>query len=206
MANPEEASKRMMPETAGSADDLVAKKQKVVVRLGTQEFTNSRQMFETFQGWLQRSFNSSLPIDEVCILLFDRIDGFLMILQLMIFAMLVGCAAVLLDLVKQGHPVPDMLISPGVHSFQVRGTFRCSGSMAFVMVRNDGSKVEFCFRICVNNILPLPEDLKLCFKGRVFACGCVLEGIWGPPVSETKCTRTKKATRRGGACRLGSPW
>ncbi|CAN0915084.1 Protein EMBRYO DEFECTIVE 514 [Linum grandiflorum] len=95
-------------------------------------------------------------------------------------SMSASCVTMLVDLVKQGHPEPDKLIGCGVHSFQVRRKMMCGQFLTFVIVRKDGSKAEFCFKICVNNILPLPDDLKS--GGAV--CECLIEGgMSGPNVS-----------------------
>ncbi|KAJ8772989.1 hypothetical protein K2173_028166 [Erythroxylum novogranatense] len=66
---------------------------------------------------------------------------------------------VLLDLLKKGHPEPDKKIGSGIRAFQVQNhpTFK---SRCFFLIRDDDSFDDFSFRKCVDNILPLPEDMK----------------------------------------------
>ncbi|CAI0448650.1 unnamed protein product, partial [Linum tenue] len=149
--NPEEVVKRAREETgeaesgdAGRIDDVWKKEKRKkdagapgtegVVRLGTMEFTNSREMFQTVKGWMTGSYLNFPVVNRI--------------------------VPSLLDLVKKGHPEPHKMIGCGVDSFRVRNDTMCSHFRTFFIVRKDDSTADFCFRTCVNNILPLPENLK----------------------------------------------
>lgn len=66
----------------------------------------------------------------------------------------------LLDLIKKGHPEPDRKIGKGIQAFQVRfhPLFK---SRCFFVVREDESVDDFSFRKCVDQILCLPDDMKI---------------------------------------------
>lgn len=66
---------------------------------------------------------------------------------------------VLEDLVKKGHAEPTKKIGSGVEAFEIRN-HPVWQSRCFFVRRVDGSIDDFSFRKCVDNILPLPEDLK----------------------------------------------
>lgn len=66
---------------------------------------------------------------------------------------------VLLDLLKKGHAEPDKKIGGGVHAFQVR-THPLYKSRCFFLIREDEAVDDFSFRKCVDQILPLPENMK----------------------------------------------
>lgn len=70
----------------------------------------------------------------------------------------------LLDLLKKGHPEPDKKIGSGVRAFQVRihPQFK---NRCFFIIRADESEDDFSFRKCVNQLLPLTENLQ--FKSEV---------------------------------------
>ncbi|CAI0448646.1 unnamed protein product, partial [Linum tenue] len=168
--NPEEVVKRAREETgeaesgdAGRSDDVWKKEKRKkdagtegVVRLGMMEFTTSREMFQTFKGWMTGSY-LNFPV----VIFWQRI------------------VPSLLDLVKKGHPEPHKMIGCGVDSFRVRNDTMCSHFRTFFIVRKDDSTADFCFRTCVNNILPLPEDLKDQGGGVVAVCACHIEGGMG---------------------------
>jgi hypothetical protein len=67
---------------------------------------------------------------------------------------------VLEGLLKKGHTEPTKKIGPGIEAFEVRNhpVWR---SQCFFVRRVDGSADDFSFRKCVDNILPLPEDMKI---------------------------------------------
>ncbi|XP_050225953.1 protein EMBRYO DEFECTIVE 514 [Mercurialis annua] len=71
---------------------------------------------------------------------------------------------VLLDLLKKGHSDPEKKIGLGIQAFQVRfhPTWK---SRCFFLVRNDDTTDDFSFRKCVDQILPLPEDMKIKYDG-----------------------------------------
>ncbi|CAI0448551.1 unnamed protein product, partial [Linum tenue] len=167
--NPEEVVKRAREETgeaesgdAGRIDDVWKKEKRKkdagapgmegVVRLGTMEFTTSREMFQTVKGWMTGSY-LNFPV--------------------------VNIVPSLLDLVKKGHPEPHKMIGCGVDSFRVRNDTMCSHFRTFFIVRKDDSTADFCFRTCVNNILPLPENLKDQGGGVVAVCACHIAGGMG---------------------------
>lgn len=66
---------------------------------------------------------------------------------------------VLLDLLKKGHAEPDKKIGGGVKAFQVR-THPLYKSRCFFLIREDEVVDDFSFRKCVDQILPLPENMK----------------------------------------------
>ncbi|XP_018826603.1 protein EMBRYO DEFECTIVE 514 [Juglans regia] len=67
---------------------------------------------------------------------------------------------VLIDLLKKGHPEPGTKIGGGINAFQVR-YHPLWKSRCFFFVREDESVDDFSFRKCVDNILPLPEEMKI---------------------------------------------
>ncbi|KAF6148280.1 hypothetical protein GIB67_012055 [Kingdonia uniflora] len=67
---------------------------------------------------------------------------------------------VFLDLVKKGCPEPEKKVGGGIRSFQVRH-HPVWKSRCFFLVRKDDSVDDFSFRKCVDNILSLPEELKI---------------------------------------------
>lgn len=66
----------------------------------------------------------------------------------------------LLELIKKGHTEPDKKIGPGVRAFQIRYHPRFK-SRCFFIIREDDSEDDFSFRKCVNQILPLPENMQI---------------------------------------------
>ncbi|KAJ7978431.1 Protein DCL chloroplastic [Quillaja saponaria] len=66
----------------------------------------------------------------------------------------------LLELLKKGHAEPDNKIGGGIHAFQAR-YHPMWKSRCFFLIRDDKYVDDFSFRKCVDNILPLPEDMKL---------------------------------------------
>ncbi|CAH9140255.1 unnamed protein product [Cuscuta epithymum] len=81
---------------------------------------------------------------------------------------------VLMELLKKGHAEPEKKIGSGVDGFQVRyhPVFK---SRCFFILREDGSTDDFSFRKCVDNILPLPENMATKSKGEHGGGG----GRWG---------------------------
>lgn len=67
---------------------------------------------------------------------------------------------VLVELLKQGHAEPDKKIGAGIQAFQVR-IHPMWKSRCFFLARVDGTSDDFSFRKCVDQILPLPEHLKI---------------------------------------------
>ncbi|KAG6538414.1 protein EMBRYO DEFECTIVE 514-like [Zingiber officinale] len=67
---------------------------------------------------------------------------------------------VMLSLLEKGHPEPAKKIGKGIEAFQVRyhPTWK---NRCFFIVRVDGSADDFSFRKCVDNILPLPDHMKV---------------------------------------------
>lgn len=66
----------------------------------------------------------------------------------------------LLELLKKGHADPDTKIGAGIQAFQVR-YHPMWKSRCFFLVRVDGTSDDFSFRKCVDQILPLPENMKV---------------------------------------------
>ncbi|KAK9748058.1 hypothetical protein RND81_02G032600 [Saponaria officinalis] len=67
---------------------------------------------------------------------------------------------VLLDLIKKGHPEPEKKIGSGINAFEIRYHPKWQ-SRCFFVVRDDKSAEDFSFRKCVDQILPLPENMKM---------------------------------------------
>jgi uncharacterized membrane protein YgcG len=67
---------------------------------------------------------------------------------------------VLEDLLKKGHAEPAKKIGSGIEAFEIRN-HPVWQSRCFFVRRVDGSADDFSFRKCVDNILPLPEDMKI---------------------------------------------
>lgn len=65
----------------------------------------------------------------------------------------------LLELLKKGHAEADRKIGGGIQAFQVR-SHPIWKSRCFFLVRVDGTSDDFSFRKCVDQLLPLPENLK----------------------------------------------
>ncbi|THU69825.1 hypothetical protein C4D60_Mb08t18490 [Musa balbisiana] len=66
---------------------------------------------------------------------------------------------VLHDLLNKGHPEPTKKIGVGIQAFQVR-YHPAWKSRCFFVVRVDETVDDFSFRKCVDNILPLPDNMK----------------------------------------------
>ncbi|CAA0842035.1 Protein of unknown function (DUF3223 [Striga hermonthica] len=66
----------------------------------------------------------------------------------------------LLALLKKGHSDPDRKIGNGIKAFQVRFHPQFK-SRCFFLTREDGSTDDFSFRKCVDQILPLPENMQI---------------------------------------------
>ncbi|KAL4344960.1 hypothetical protein HN51_063020 [Arachis hypogaea] len=64
----------------------------------------------------------------------------------------------LLELVKKGDKHAVRKIGGGVRSFQVRMHPTWMGR-CFFLIREDESVEDFCFRKCVDTILPLPDEM-----------------------------------------------
>ncbi|KAJ0231371.1 Protein EMBRYO DEFECTIVE 514 [Hirschfeldia incana] len=120
-----------------------SKKQKVVgeeekskkgpVKLGPKEFVSSVAMFDYFTKFMH-FWPTDLDVNK-----YEHM--------------------VLLDLIKKGHSEPDKKIGGGIKAFQVR-THPMWKSRCFFLVREDDSADDFSFRKCVDQILPLPENMK----------------------------------------------
>ncbi|PNT78010.1 hypothetical protein BRADI_1g72100v3 [Brachypodium distachyon] len=104
------------------------------VKLGPKEFASSVDMFDYFFALLH-SWTPQLEINK-----YEHM--------------------VLEDLVKKGHAEPSKKIGAGVEAFEIRN-HPVWQSRCFFVRRVDGSSDDFSFRKCVDNILPLPEDLKM---------------------------------------------
>ncbi|CAM0871830.1 unnamed protein product [Alopecurus aequalis] len=108
------------------------------VKLGPKEFASSVDMFDYFFALLH-SWSPQLD--------FNKYE-----------------CMVLEDLLKKGHAEPDKKIGAGIEAFEIRN-HPVWQSRCFFVRRTDGSADDFSFRKCVDNILPLPEDLKISKKG-----------------------------------------
>ncbi|CAI0448553.1 unnamed protein product, partial [Linum tenue] len=187
----EEVVKRAREETgeaesgdAGRIDDVWKKEKRKkdagapgmegVVRLGTMEFTTSREMFQTVKGWMTGSYLNFPVVNQRIV-------------------------PSLLDLVKKGHPEPHKMIGCGVDSFRVRNDTMCSHFRTFFIVRKDDSTADFCFRTCVNNILPLPENLKDQGGGVVAVCACHIAGGMGRLHADRVAEERERLTREQNA-------
>ncbi|CAI0375146.1 unnamed protein product [Linum tenue] len=115
-----------------------------VVSLGSMEFRTSREMFEFFDSLISSWRRNDMVVHK---------DNFPM----------------LLDLVKKGHPEPEKLIGSGFRGFCILDNRYCSRNRTFYLFTKDNA-FQFCFRSCVHNILPLPDDLKEQGSGAVCAC------------------------------------
>ncbi|KAE9609629.1 hypothetical protein Lalb_Chr07g0178061 [Lupinus albus] len=104
------------------------------VKLGFKEFGSSLDMFDYFFNFLH-AWSPFLIVNK-----YEHI--------------------MLLELLKNGHTESDKKIGGGIRSFQVRKhpTWK---SRCFFLIREDGSADDFSFRKCVDNILPLPEEMQL---------------------------------------------
>ncbi|WOL01052.1 high mobility group nucleosome-binding domain-containing protein 5-like [Canna indica] len=115
---------------AGGIDD---DKAPACTTVGPKVFTSSVDMFDYFYKFLH-SWSTNLDINK-----YEHM--------------------VLLDLLKKGNPEPQKKIGVGIQAFQVRfhPTWK---SKCFFLIRVDGTVDDFSFRKCVDNILPLPEQMK----------------------------------------------
>ncbi|KAJ1298465.1 hypothetical protein BS78_01G455700 [Paspalum vaginatum] len=104
------------------------------VKLGPKEFASGVEMFDYFFALLH-SWSPELEFNK-----YEQM--------------------VLEDLLKKGHAEPAKKIGPGIQAFEIRNhpVWR---SRCFFVCRVDGSADDFSFRKCVDNILPLPEDMKI---------------------------------------------
>ncbi|KAJ7956402.1 protein DCL, chloroplastic [Quillaja saponaria] len=147
IANDDSNQKRTREEATESKEDEdgVSKKQKVEksveeekgsgpVSLGPKTFGSAVEMFDYFYKFLHY-WPPNLNVNK-----YEH--------------------TVLLELIKKGHSEPDNKIGGGVHAFQVR-YHPMWKSRCFFLIRDDESVDDFSFRKCVDNILPLPEGMKL---------------------------------------------
>ncbi|OEL28176.1 hypothetical protein BAE44_0010801 [Dichanthelium oligosanthes] len=104
------------------------------VKLGPKEFASAVEMFDYFFALL----HSWAPQLE-----FNKYEQ--MVLE---------------DLLKKGHAEPAKKIGAGIEAFEIRN-HPVWQSRCFFVCRVDGSADDFSFRKCVDNILPLPEDMKI---------------------------------------------
>ncbi|KAL9239517.1 hypothetical protein vseg_013830 [Gypsophila vaccaria] len=139
--------KRVRPETETETESenengVVSKKQKVEelkevvgpVGLGPKTFVTSLEMFNYFYKFLHH-WPLNIPVNK-----YEN-----MVLQ---------------DLIKKGHPEPEKKIGSGISAFEIRYHPKWQNRCIFV-VRDDKSAEDFSFRKCVDQILPLPENMKL---------------------------------------------
>ncbi|KAI5330064.1 hypothetical protein L3X38_029461 [Prunus dulcis] len=145
-------AKRLRDEEGSEGNDAVAKKTKVEkspeeerleklgegkesgrVSLGPKSFGSSVEMFDYFYRLLHY-WPTDLSVNK-----YEHL--------------------VLLDLLKKGHAEPDKKIGGGVQAFQVR-THPLYKSRCFFLIREDEAVDDFSFRKCVDQILPLPENMK----------------------------------------------
>ncbi|XVF50121.1 hypothetical protein PTKIN_Ptkin04bG0069800 [Pterospermum kingtungense] len=152
-ANNEDSNSKRGREEDAEESDEVSKKQKVEksleeerlekrsgssepgpVRLGPKEFRSSVEMFDYF-------FNLLHFWPSHCNL--NKYENM-----------------VLLDLLKKGHREPDKKIGGGIKAFQIRNhpTWK---NKCFFVIRDDETIDDFSFRKCVDQILPLPEEMKI---------------------------------------------
>ncbi|KAL1203885.1 Protein EMBRYO DEFECTIVE [Cardamine amara subsp. amara] len=139
----ETVEKREREETEEEEDAGESKKQKVgedeksngsgPVKLGPKEFVTSVAMFDYFVKFMH-FWPTELDVNK-----YEHM--------------------VLLDLIKKGHSEPEKKIGGGIKAFQVR-THPMWKSRCFFLVREDESSDDFSFRKCVDQILPLPENMK----------------------------------------------
>ncbi|CAI0431483.1 unnamed protein product [Linum tenue] len=141
-ANGDATKKQKVEESADGANDGAGEGEEkvggessveVVVSLGPKKFGTSTQMFDYFFKLLH-AWPSKLDLNK-----YEHL--------------------VLVDLLKKGHQESEEKIGSGVRSFQIRDHPMWK-SQCFFLVREDGSVEDFSFRKCVDNILPLPEELK----------------------------------------------
>ncbi|KAF8112611.1 hypothetical protein N665_0063s0096 [Sinapis alba] len=137
----ETAEKREREQTEETEDGCESKKQKVgeeeksnvPVKVGPKEFVSSMAMFDYFTKFMH-FWPTDLDVNK-----YEHM--------------------VLLDLIKKGHSEPDKKIGGGIKAFQVR-THPMWKSRCFFLVREDDTADDFSFRKCVDQILPLPENMK----------------------------------------------
>ncbi|XP_006281035.2 protein EMBRYO DEFECTIVE 514 [Capsella rubella] len=132
--------KREREETEEEENGGESKKQKLgdeeksgPVKLGPKEFVTSVAMFDYFVKFLH-FWPTDLDVNK-----YEHM--------------------VLLDLIKKGHSEPEKKIGGGIKTFQVR-THPMWKSRCFFLVREDDTADDFSFRKCVDQILPLPENMK----------------------------------------------
>ncbi|CAL4929474.1 unnamed protein product [Urochloa decumbens] len=104
------------------------------VKLGPKEFATAIEMFDYFFSLLH-SWAPQLDFNK-----YEQM--------------------VLEDLLKKGHAEPTKKIGAGIEAFEIRN-HPVWQSRCFFVRRVDGSADDFSFRKCVDNILPLPEDMKI---------------------------------------------
>ncbi|CAN6290418.1 unnamed protein product [Urochloa humidicola] len=105
-----------------------------LVKLGPKEFATGVEMFDYFFALLH-SWAPQLDFNK-----YEQM--------------------VLEDLLKKGHAEPTKKIGAGIEAFEIRN-HPVWQSRCFFVRRVDGSADDFSFRKCVDNILPLPEDMKI---------------------------------------------
>nr|CAB3496851.1 unnamed protein product [Digitaria exilis] len=140
-AEEEEAAAAKKPRVEGDAKEEKegeTKQEKEAdgkpVKLGPKEFASGVEMFDYFFALLH-SWAPQLDFNK-----YEQM--------------------VLEDLLKKGHAEPEKKIGPGIEAFEIRN-HPVWQSRCFFVRRVDGSADDFSFRKCVDNILPLPEDMKI---------------------------------------------
>ncbi|KMT10819.1 hypothetical protein BVRB_5g114730 [Beta vulgaris subsp. vulgaris] len=130
----EETRMEKLQENSGEVEEE-KKEEKIVdpVKIGPKTFGSSLEMFNYFYKLLH-SWPLFLDLNK-----YEHM--------------------VLLELIKKGHPEADKKIGSGVEAFEVR-EHSVYKSRCFFAVRTDKSAEDFSFRKCVNNILPLPENMQ----------------------------------------------
>lgn len=131
-----ESKKQKVEEEKSAEEEIVEKMDAVTdpVELGPKRFGSSVEMFDYF--WkLIHHWPLNLDLNK-----YEQM--------------------VVLELLNKGHPEPDKKIGKGVKAFQIR-THPQWKSKCFFIIRNDESSEDFSFRKCVDNILPLPEDMQI---------------------------------------------
>ncbi|GAB2251794.1 hypothetical protein Droror1_Dr00004641 [Drosera rotundifolia] len=104
------------------------------VKLGPKSFGSSVEMFDYFYGLLHH-WPPNVDVNK-----YEHMA--------------------LLDLIQKGHSEPEKKVGVGIQAFQIRN-HPVWKSRCFFLVRTDETYDDFSFRKCVDNMLALPENMKI---------------------------------------------
>ncbi|KAL7153291.1 hypothetical protein ABFS83_04G157700 [Erythranthe nasuta] len=132
----EKSSEERRLESSGGGDDKMAEEKESggAATIGPKTFGSSVEMFDYFYKLLH-AWTPNLNINK-----YEHM--------------------MVLELLKKGHLEAERKIGKGIKAFQVRFHPKFH-SRCFFLTREDDTTDDFSFRKCVDQILPLPENMQV---------------------------------------------